>query len=170
MPIGDELDFHHLKVFLTAARHLNYTRAGKELGLQQPTISAHIKQLEAELGVQLIERVGKRLVLTEAGRLLEPIARRTLISFEDVQAAINEYKGIERGALHLGASTTPGLYILPRLLARFRSAHPNIMLRLTIGNTEAVERMVMGGDVDFGFVGGHLIAGEIASRPWFGDE
>ena len=111
------MDIHHLKVFLAAARHLNYTRAGEELRLQQPTISAHIKQLESELGVSLFEQVGKRLVLTEAGRMLEPIARRAQLSLEEVKNAVDEYKGLGRGALHLGASTTTGLYILPKLLA-----------------------------------------------------
>lgn len=163
------MDFHHLKVFLAAARHLNYTRAGEQLRLQQPTVSAHIKQLEAELGVQLFERVGNRLTLTEAGRLLEPIARRALLALEEVHVAVDEYRGLGRGSLHLGASTTPGLYILPRLLTRFRRLHPNIALRLTIANTEAVERMVSSGEVDFGFVGKHLIAKEIVSRSWLED-
>lgn len=163
------MDFHHLKVFLAAARHLNYTRAGRELRLQQPTVSAHIKQLEAELGVQLFEQVGKRLALTEAGRMLEPIARKALFALEDVQTAVDEYKGLERGTLRLGASTTPGLYLLPRMLARFNRLYPNIALRSVIDNTVKVERMVLEGEVDFGFVGGHLVTGEIVSRPWIDD-
>ncbi|MCI0488477.1 MAG: LysR substrate-binding domain-containing protein [Blastocatellia bacterium] len=158
-----------MKVFLAAARHLNYTRAGRELRLQQPTVSAHIKQLEAELGVQLFEHVGRRLVLTEAGRILETVARKALFALEDVQSALDEYKGLERGTLRLGASTTPGLYLLPRLLARFNRLYPNIALRSVIENTVKVERMVLQGEVDFGFVGGHLVTGEIVSRPWIDD-
>jgi DNA-binding transcriptional LysR family regulator len=163
------LDFHHLKVFLAAAHHLNYTHAGEELRLRQSTVSAHIKQLESELGLQLFERIGKRLALTEAGRLLEPTARRAVQGIKEVQLAADEYRGIARGSLHLGASTTAGLYILPRLLARFHILYPKIQLRTTISNTSAIERMVLDAEVDFGFVGGHLIPGQLVSRQWLDD-
>jgi DNA-binding transcriptional LysR family regulator len=163
------VDFHHLKVFLAAARHLNYTRAGEELRLRQSTVSSHIKQLEGELGVRLFEQIGKRLVLTEAGRLIEPIARRAVLGIVEVQSAVADYRGTGEGSLHLGASTTTGLYILPRLLARFHALYPNIKLRTTLSNTSTVERMVLNAEVDFGFVGGHLITGQLVSRRWVED-
>jgi len=162
--IGVNLDFHHLKVFLAAARHLNYTRAGEELRLRQPTVSSHIKQLEGELGVRLFEQIGKRLILTEAGRLLEPVVRRAVLGIAEVQLAASEYRGLARGSLHLGASTTTGLYILPRLLARFHALYPEIQLRTTLSNTGTIERLVLDAEVDFGFVGGHLITGQLVSR------
>jgi DNA-binding transcriptional LysR family regulator len=163
------LDFHHLKVFLAAARHLNYTRAGEELRLRQSTVSAHIKELEGELGLHLFERIGHRVALTEAGRLLEPIARLAVQGIKEVQLAADEYRGVARGSLHLGASTTTGLYILPRLLAQFHTLYPEIELRTTISNTSAIERMVLDAEVDFGFVGGHLISGQLVSRQWLED-
>lgn len=164
------MDFHHLKVFLAAAQHLNYTRAGEELRLQQPTISAHIKQLESELGVTLFEQIGKRLILTEAGRLIEPIARRAQLSLAEVKIAVDEYRALGRGSLHLGASTTTGLYILPKLLARFRTLHPNIELRTSFANTRQVERLILNGEVDFGFIGGNLQSVHLASEPWLLDQ
>jgi LysR family transcriptional regulator, low CO2-responsive transcriptional regulator len=164
------MDFHHLKVFLAAARHLNYTRAGEELRLQQPTISAHIKQLEAELGVTLFEQIGKRLVLTEAGRLIEPIARRAQLSLAEVQIAVDEYRALGRGSLHLGASTTTGLYILPKLLAHFHTLYPNIELRTSFANTSQVERLILNGEVDFGFVGSHPLSAHLVSEPWLFDQ
>lgn len=164
------MDFHHLKVFLAAARHLNYTRAGAELHLQQPTISAHIKQLESELGVTLFEQIGKRLVLTEAGRLLEPLARRAQLSLEEVKIAVDEYKVLGRGALHLGASTTTGLYILPRLLAHFHKLYPNIELRTSFANTDQVINLILKGEVDFGFVGSVLPPDQLVSQPWLTDQ
>ena len=163
------MDFHHLKVFLAAARHLNYTRAGEALHLQQPTISGHIKQLENELGVRLFEQIRKRLVLTEAGRLLEPIARRAVLAIAEIQVAADEYRGFAQGSLHLGASTTTGLYILPRLLARFHGLYPNVQLRTTLANTSTVEKMVLNAEVDFGFVGGHLISSQLVTRQWLED-
>jgi DNA-binding transcriptional LysR family regulator len=163
------MDFHHLKVFLAAARHLNYTRAGAELHLQQPTVSAHIKQLESELGVSLFEQIGKRLVLTEAGRMLEPLARRAQLSLEEVKIAVDEYKVLGRGALHLGASTTTGLYILPRLLANFHRLYPNIELRTSFANTSQVINLIVNGEVDFGFVGSALSSEHLVSQPWLTD-
>ena len=163
------MDFHHLKVFLAAARHLNYTRAGEDLRLRQSTVSSHIKQLEGELGVQLFDQIGRRLVLTEAGRLLEPVARRAVLGIAEVQSAAADYKGLARGSLHLGASTTTGLYILPRLLARFNALYPDIQLRTTLSNTSVIERMVLNAEVNFGFVGGHLVSGQLVSRPWLED-
>jgi DNA-binding transcriptional LysR family regulator len=163
------MDFHHLKVFLAAARHLNYTRAGEELRLQQPTISAHIKQLEAELGVTLFEQIGKRLVLTEAGRLIEPIARRAQLSLAEVQIAVDEYRALGRGSLHLGASTTTGLYILPKLLAHFHTLYPNIELRTSFANTSQIERLILNGEVDFGFVGSPPLSEHLTSEPWLTD-
>jgi DNA-binding transcriptional LysR family regulator len=163
------MDFHHLKVFLAAARHLNYTRAGEELHLQQPTVSAHIKQLEGELGITLFEQIGKRLVLTEAGRLIEPIARRAQLSLEEVKVAVDEYRALGRGSLHLGASTTAGLYILPRLLAHFHRLYPNIELRTSFANTSQVEGLILDGEVDFGFVGSSLKSEHLISQPWLSD-
>jgi LysR family transcriptional regulator, low CO2-responsive transcriptional regulator len=164
------MDFHHLKVFLAAARHLNYTRAGEELRLQQPTISAHIKQLEAELGVTLFEQIGKRLVLTEAGRLIEPIARRAQLSLAEVQIAVDEYRALGRGSLHLGASTTTGLYILPRLLAHFHLLYPNIEIRTSFANTRQVEQLILNGEVDFGFVGSPALSAHLISESWLSDQ
>lgn len=164
------MDFHHLKVFLAAARHLNYTRAGAELRLRQPTVSAHIRQLETELGVTLFEQIGKRLVLTEAGRMLEPVARRAQLSLEEVKTAVDEYKGLGRGALHVGASTTTGLYILPRLLARFHKLYPKIELRTSFANTGQVEQMILDGEVDFGFVGSKPLSPHLISEPWVSDQ
>jgi LysR family transcriptional regulator, low CO2-responsive transcriptional regulator len=164
------MDFHHLKVFLAAARHLNYTHAGEELRLRQPTISAHIKQLETELGVSLFEQIGKRLILTEAGRLIEPIARRAQLSLAEVQTAIDEYRALGRGSLHLGASTTAGIYILPKLLTHFRALYPNIELRTSLANTSQVERLILDGEVDFGFVGSHPLSTHLVSEPWLSDQ
>jgi DNA-binding transcriptional LysR family regulator len=168
-PLGAILDFHHLKVFLAAAGCLNYTHAGEELRLRQSTVSAHIKQLEAELGLKLFEHVGKRLALTEAGRLLEPVARRAVQGIAEVQSAADEYKGFARGSVHLGASTTTGLYILPWLLTQFHALYPNIYVRTTLSNTSTIERMVLDAEVDFGFVGGHLITGKLISHQWLED-
>jgi len=73
------MDIRDLEVFLSVARHLNFTRAGEEVHLSQPSVSVRVRQLEEEFKVKLFEQLGKKVALTEAGRLLEPHARRVLV-------------------------------------------------------------------------------------------
>src|SRR3990172_7350615 len=120
------MDFQRLIVFRAVARHLNFSRAADELHLSQPAVSKHIHQLEAELGVRLFQRLGKRVELTEAGRIVADYAQRVSVLTEEVRRVIGELQGLQRGHLRIGASTTPGLYVLPDMLARFQKKYPAI--------------------------------------------
>ena len=164
------MDIRDFEVFLAVAKHLNYSHAGGEVHLSQPSISVRIRRLEEELQTKLFEQVGKRIVLTEAGRILEPYARRAVASMEDSKTAIEEYLGIERGSLRIGASTTPGMYVVPGLIARFKRMHPKIAVSLNIKNTRQVEEDIIRDEFDLGFVGGHLIGDDIETYPWLRDE
>src|SRR5438034_10890783 len=106
----------HLRSFLAVQKHLGYTRAGKELFLSQPAVSRHVQALEDQLGVTLFEQIGKRLSLTDAGRTLAKEAERLLGDLERVSETVKAHSGADRGTLRLGASTTPGFYLLPALL------------------------------------------------------
>jgi len=164
------MDVHDLQVFLAVATHLNFTHAGEKIRLSQPGVSARIRLLEEELGVKLFEQVGKKVALTEAGRILEPYARRVVMALEDVRQAIEEYQGLERGSLRIGASTTPGIYLVPRLITQFKSQYPKMDIRLSIENTRRVEEGIVKNEFDLGFVGGHLINEEVEVVPWLRDE
>jgi DNA-binding transcriptional LysR family regulator len=164
------MDVKDLKIFLAVANHLNFTRAGSEVHLSQPSVSVRIKQLEDEFGVKLFEQFGKKIVLTEAGRLLEPYARRVVAAMDDARHAIEEFQGLERGRLRIGASTTPGMYLLPRVISRFKSLYPKIEVQMTIKNTREVEEAILKDDFDLGFVGGHLVTGQVEVVPWYVDE
>ncbi len=124
------MEVRDLQIFVSVAKHLNYTRAGEEVHLSQPSVSVRIKQLELELGVKLFEQLGKRVALTEAGQLLIPYAHRILTAVEDAEHAINDLQGLQRGSLRIGASTTPGMYIIPRTIARFKERYPEIDVQL----------------------------------------
>src|SRR5512134_3687537 len=106
------VDVRGLEVFLSVAKHLNFTRAGKEVNLSQPSVSVRIRQLESELGVKLFEQLGKRVGLTEAGSLLIPHAHRVIAAIHDAKQTVDELQGLERGSLRIGASTTPGMYLI----------------------------------------------------------
>lgn len=164
------MDVRDLEVFLAVAKHLNFTRAGGEVHLSQPSVSVRIRRLEEELGVKLFEHTGKKVLLTEAARLLEPYARRVVTALADARQAIEEFQGLERGSLRLGASTTPGMYLVPRIIAAFKRQHPKINLHLSIKNTRQVEEDIIKDEFDLGFVGGHLISDEVEAVPWLTDE
>ncbi len=164
------MEVRDLQVFISVAKHLNYTRAGEEVHLSQPSVSVRIKQLESQLGVKLFEQLGKKVALTEAGQLLVPYANRVIRAVEDARLAIEELQGLDRGSLRIGASTTPGMYIIPRTIARFKKFHPQIEVHLGIRDTREIEDGVIRNEFDFGFVGGHLAGDEVDVLPWLTDE
>ena len=164
------MDVRDLEVFLSVAKHLSFTRAGQEVHLSQPSVSVRVRQLERDLGVKIFEQLGKTVALTEAGRLLVPHARRVLAAMDDARHAVEELQGLERGSLRIGASTTPGMYLVPKLIARFKRRHPKVEVYLGIKDTREVEEGVISNEFDFGFVGGHLVGDEIDVLPWHTDE
>lgn len=160
------IDIRDLQVFLSVSRHLNFTRAGEELHLSQPSVSVRIAALQRELGSKLFEQIGKRIVLTEAGQVLIPYATKVVAALDDAHHAIAELQGLQRGSLSIGASTTPGMYVLPRVIAEFKRLHPQIEVRLRIRDTHQIEDAVAANEFDFGFVGGHLSGSEVEVLPW----
>jgi DNA-binding transcriptional LysR family regulator len=164
------MDVRDLQVFLSVAKHLNYTRAGEEVNLSQPSVSVRIRQLERDLGSKLFEQLGKQIALTQAGQLLVSHAARVIAAMDDARHAIDELQGLERGLLRIGASTTPGMYLIPRTIAHFKQRYPKIEIRLAINDTRRIEEGVIRNDFDFGFVGGHLAGEEVDVVPWITDE
>jgi DNA-binding transcriptional LysR family regulator len=164
------MDVRDLEVFLSVAKHLNFTRAGEEVHLSQPSVSVRVRQLERDLGIKLFEQLGKKVALTEAGRLLIPYARRVVAALDDARHVIEEIQGLERGVLRIGASTTPGIYLVPNLIAGFKRLYPKIEVHLEIKDTRRVEEGLIRNDYDFGFVGGHLVGDEVKIVPWRTDE
>jgi len=147
-----------LEVFLAIARARGYRRAAEALHTSQPALSQHIRELEGELGARLFDRLGRGIALTEAGRLLEERAQRVFATLTDVREAVGELQGLQRGSLLIGASTTPGVYVLPALIGRFRERYPGIELRLRIANSRAIEEAVRSHELDLAVVGGHGLA------------
>ncbi len=120
--------------------------------------------------MKLFEQLGKKVVLTDAGQLLVPYANRVMAAVDDAHHAIDELQGLERGSLRIGASTTPGMYLVPQVVAHFKRSHPKIDIHLRIKDTREVELGVLSNEFDFGFVGGHLTVEEVSAVPWLTDE
>src|SRR5256884_1174793 len=163
------MDVRDLQVFLSVAKHLNFTRAGEEVHLSQPSVSVRMRQLERDLGSKLFEQLGKKVALTDAGQLLVPYATRIIGAISDARQAIDELKGLERGLLRIGASTTPGMYLIPRTVAHFKRQYPKIEVHLAVKDTRQIEEGVIKNEFDFGFVGGHLVGDEVDVLPWMTD-
>src|SRR6267154_59378 len=132
---NDPMDVRDLQVFLSVAKYLNYTRAGEEVNLSQPSVSVRMRELERDLGSKLFEQLGKKIALTEAGRLLVPYASRVIAAMDDARDAIDEIQRLERGSLRIGASTTTGMYLVPRTIAHFKRRYPKIDVQLTVKDT-----------------------------------
>jgi DNA-binding transcriptional LysR family regulator len=152
------MTLRQIESFLALARDGSFTRAARRLHLSQPTLSEHVQELERELGTPLFARRYRQVVLTEAGRTLEPYASRVMATLESAGQAVAELDGLQHGSLVVGASTTPGIYVLPRIIGRFRVAYPGITLSLQIANSRAIEERVRAAHLEVGVVGGHLLA------------
>lgn len=142
------MDLDLLRTFVVAADALNFTKAAEALHLTQPAVSQHIKELEATFKQPLFERRGRQVELSLGGRALLPFARDLLARWEDARASLDQLQGQIGGELALGAGNTAGVYLLPRLLGRFRAEHPQIRVSLKVGPTRDLLDMLGHGALD----------------------
>jgi DNA-binding transcriptional LysR family regulator len=154
-----------LETFLAVARTLNYTRAAGEVHLSQPAVSRQVRQLEAAFGARLFDLIGKRVHLTDAGRALVPAAERVLGEVARAAELVRAVGDAEHGHLRIGASTTPGVYLVPKVLGRFHARHPAVEIDYRLANTLRIEEMIIRNELDLGFVGAHLASEELLTEP-----
>jgi LysR family transcriptional regulator, low CO2-responsive transcriptional regulator len=161
---------YRLQVFHAVATAGSFSRAAREvLHISQPAVSKHVQALEEELGVPLLQRVGKRVILTEAGRIVQHYAEQVLALATDTQQALRELHGLQRGTLRLGASSTPGIYLLPPVLATFVKRYPGIALELEIANSQRVVDGVLARQWDLGMIGIPLAHPHLNVQPYWRD-
>ena len=141
-----------LTVFASVARHSSFARAAEELHLTQPAISMQIKELEAAVELPLFERSGRSVRLTMPGEYLLVYARRLLATLKEAGDAMAKLRKVQGGRLTVGMVSTAE-YFLPRLVARFRSQHPAVEMRLAVGNREELSRMLHDNEVDLAVMG-----------------
>jgi len=143
------------EVFLAVAKAGSFRAAAEAMHLSQPALSQHVAEMERELGTRLFDRLGRKVALTEAGRVLEEHAHRLFASLASAREAVADLGALKRGSLVLGASTTPGIYVLPGMIAAFQGKYPGVALSLRIGNSALIEEQIRGNELDLGVVGGH---------------
>lgn len=141
-----------LQIFSVAASHLSFARAAEQLHLTHAAISLQIKQLEEVAGIELFERIGKRVFLTEAGEVMLDYARQILNSLKEADEALSAIKGLRGGRIAVAVTSTAE-YFAPGLLAAFRQQHPDVGIRLLIDNRESVSQLLSRNEVDVAIMG-----------------
>lgn len=146
------MDDFRLKVFITAARTLSFTRTAEQLYISQPAVSKHVGELESRYKVQLFARRGSRLELTDAGRTMLEAAERLADDYRRLEYEMSLCASLTEGELRLGASTTVAQYLLPPILARFTARFPGVRVSVLSGNSAEVEQALGEHAVDLGMV------------------
>jgi DNA-binding transcriptional LysR family regulator len=164
------MNLHHLRIFYTVAQRRSVTGAAAELLLSQPAVSVQLKTLEKELGLPLFERGGPKLRLTQAGEVLYRAAVSMLHAKDEAERAITELRGGHRGRLILGAGTTGGMYVLPRVLQAYKQRWPDTEILLQVGTTDQILEKLLQNVLDMGLVGGPIEDRRFVVDPICADE
>lgn len=161
------LTLRQLEVFVAMAGARSTRAAADKVARSQSAASTALAELEATLGVPLFDRVGRRLLLNENGRVLLPHAAATIEKAGEAQALFTQ---AHAAPLRLASSYTIGEYLLPPLISAWKAAHPHSQVRVDIDNTAQVLNAVARFDVDLGFVEGARTHPDLLVRRWRGDE
>jgi LysR family transcriptional regulator, low CO2-responsive transcriptional regulator len=170
LELDRSVTLRQLRTFKTVADLNSFSQAAQRLKLSQPSVSYQVKELEEAIGLPLLDRLGKRVQLTEAGSLLYAYAMRTLNVLDEASVVFEEMRGIERGTLRVGASTTVGIYLLPAALGAFKKLHPGLVISLEIGTRARVQEQVLRNELDLAVVGPALKDPGLAVVPFVSDE
>lgn len=157
-----------LEVFLAVAHTENITRAAGELALSQSAASGALKDLEDQFGVQLFDRIGKRLQLNDFGRAVRPRAEALMAQARELEAALARHA--EAGDLKVGATLTIGNYLAVGVMARYMAQHPGTHVSLDVENTATIARRVANFELDLGMIEGDLTHPDLEVIDWRDDE
>lgn len=159
-----------LRVFSCVAKNLSFTKASQELFISQPAITKHIQELETMYQTRLFERMGNKISLTDAGRLLLEHCEKILEEYGRLEYEMNLLRNEHIGKLRLGASTTIAQYVLPPLLARFIEKFPQVSLSLFNGNSLEVEKALQEHRIDLALVEGNIRQPNLKYTSFLQDE
>jgi DNA-binding transcriptional LysR family regulator len=164
------MDLWQLKIFCKVIESRSFSKAGEMIHLSQPTISSHIKDLEAHFGTRLIDRLSRQATPTKAGELLYKYARRLIALRDEAEAAMAEYLGENKGQLTLGGSTIPGGYLLPRVIGAFAQQFPKVHIVLLVSDTSEIIAYISSGRAEMGVVGATADNKQIEQVPLLEDD
>jgi len=146
------MDIRQLSYFLEVAEHASFSKASESIHLSQPTISKMVKNLEEELGVVLFNRSTRKVVLTEAGKVVQQHAQAVLNAAHNLQAAVADLTQLKSGKFTLGLPPVIGASFFPRVITGFRELHPGITIQLVEEGGKRIEQLLLEGNIDLGVV------------------
>ncbi|MEE9220384.1 MAG: selenium metabolism-associated LysR family transcriptional regulator [candidate division NC10 bacterium] len=164
------MNLSQLKAFLAVAQDRSFSRAAEKLYLTQPAVSKQIQALEEALGMRLFDRVGRSILLTQAGNILHDHAHIAFQTLEEARETINQLRGLQRGHLRISAASTIGTYMLPQPLGELKAQFPGIEISLAITNKARVVQQVLSHEVELGFVGPPVEPAELEMEEYLLDE
>jgi DNA-binding transcriptional LysR family regulator len=164
------MTLQQLRYFLAAADKGSFSAAAESLLMAQPSLSDQIRRLEAELGVSLFTRAGRKLVLTEAGRMLRPHAERTLAAAEEAAESVKEVRTLKGGTVSFGTFGSAHHYLLGGLVQDFRRRYPDVRVRVVGQNSVEVADAVREGELEAGLVALPIDDGGLEVRPSIREE
>ena len=163
------MEIGQLEAFLEVVRHHNFSRAARELGVTQPSLSARIITLERELGEPLFHRLGRGVRLTDAGRAFLPYIQRSLDTLRTAREALDATRSASLGKLYIGAARAVSAYVLPAILERFRESYPGIDLAIKTGRSSEVLGMLLSEEIQVG-VTRALFHPEVVTRHLYDEQ
>ena len=161
------MTLRHLKIFTEVCRTGSITRAAENLYMAQPALSVAIAELEKNYGIQLFERINKRLVITEIGRRMYDEASLVLNAFSAFEEHAKRESSHEK--LRLGSSLTVGKYMIPRIAADITHAFPDVQISIKIHQTRLIEEMVLRGELDFALIESGASGEALTEIPFYED-
>ena len=164
------MDIHHLRVFVSVFRNRSFSRASAELHLSQPTVSDHIKALEEELECRLFDRLGRTIVATKEAELLSDHAIEIIEKTAALKEIVGRFKQEVKGELIVGASTIPGTYLIPPLMAGFQNTYPLIAFQVHISDSGNIVESILSHKLLVGIVGVKLANPGLNYTPLLEDE
>lgn len=164
------MTLHQLKVFATVAAEGSFSQAAKKLFISQPSVSYQVRELEREVKAELFEQAGRHIHLTQPGETLFGYAQQILTLMDDATRAMHELRGLERGDLRVGASSTAGIYILPAILGAFKHRYPQVDIAMDIAAWPVVRNRLVQRQIDLAVVGEPSREPELEIEPFLNNE
>ena len=151
-----DFDLRQLEIFCKVVELKSFSKAAEAVFLTQASVSERIAGLENSIGVRLLDRLGRQIEPTKAGALLYKHAILLLDMKRSVRLKMENFLGMKHGEVHMGGSTIPGEYILPRIIGRFNDKYPFISVNLTISDTTEIRKLVLRGALELGVIGSKI--------------
>jgi DNA-binding transcriptional LysR family regulator len=164
------MDIHHLKVFASVFRNKSFSRASEELHLTQPTISNHIKALEEELECRLFDRLGRSIIPTKEAEMLFINATELIEKADVLKETLIQFKKDLKGKIIVGASTIPGVYLMPLFIMTFQKKYPLLSFQIFISDSRGIIESIAKHELLLGIVGAKLNTDQIHYIPFVEDE